>query len=159
MHTQESLILILIVGIATFLICGYILFILKRYYKIFRLDWKYGIYFRHIIKRRPFWKRDIDIILELEGIIDDAEEQAGIFLTWGAREMLIIPIIEKIKLYDSHIDLIEIKKSITDIVNTIKEYDGGKYFHSKRKRDSISVIWGFHKRFCNIPPFCSRIKG
>jgi hypothetical protein len=96
----------------------------------------------------PFYEPDLTFILER------AQREAQVELTWGARQMLIIPVMETIQ-RQGRVDWNQIDESIKDIVRTIGEEERRPELPG-RTRDSISVIRGFWKRFCNIPPFCSR---
>ncbi|HBB89137.1 MAG TPA: hypothetical protein DC047_16140 [Blastocatellia bacterium] len=91
---------------------------------------------------------------ELFSIIARAERQSQVELTWGAREMLAIPVIETLQL-EGRVNWPQVDQSIGDIVRTMAE-EGQRAQLPPRTRDSVSVIGGFFKRFCNIPPFCSR---
>lgn len=91
---------------------------------------------------------------ELSRIIDVAEREAGIEFTRGGRQMLVIPVIETIEL-DGRVDWAEVRGSINRVAQTIAEEQGG-VFGVGRAATSVSVIRAFFRRFCNIPPFCSR---
>jgi hypothetical protein len=71
--------------------------------------------------------------------------------------MLTIPIMETIESVGG-VEWNEVTNSIRDLVVTIAEEQDSKYL-PRKTRNSISLIRGFYKRFCNIPPFCSRIEG
>lgn len=86
-------------------------------------------------------------------IIERAELDAGIRLTWGAREMLAIPVIETIEARGD-VSWSVVDSSIRDVVRTMAEERGPE--ESSERRNSISAIRAFWRRFCNIPPFCSR---
>lgn len=89
----------------------------------------------------------------LSEIIDRAERRAGITLSWGAREMLIIPVIESIE--TGRHDLESVERSISDLIETAAEKHYPEYL-SNGECNSVSIIKAFHKRYCNIPPFCER---
>lgn len=90
----------------------------------------------------------------LEELILNAERQSDVRLTWGAREMLRIPVIEAIEA-QGDVDWAQVDVSIRDIVGSMSESQAERGQPSMF-RDSRSVIRAFFKRFCNIPPFCSR---
>jgi len=92
--------------------------------------------------------------LPLDDFIRDAEIQAGVRLTWHARQLLILPVVESYERGED-VSLAQIDESIRDIVKTIAK-DPSPDDGPGRSRSSRSVIRGFHRRFCNIPPFCSR---
>jgi hypothetical protein len=115
---------------------------------------------------RPFSDYDSYPVLD---IIDRAERDSGVDLTWGARQMLIIPVLETLQDIGlpreliirrrglRSIDWAEVDRSIRDIVQTIAEDPSPADRElGNRLRGSRSVIRAFFKRFCNIPPFCSR---
>lgn len=89
-------------------------------------------------------------------IIERAERKSQVNLTRSAREMLVIPVVEVLET-EGGIDWDQVDVSIQDIVRTIAEETAqeSKVFPM---RNSLSVIRAFHRRFCNIPPFCSRIE-
>jgi hypothetical protein len=90
----------------------------------------------------------------LSDIIDMAEREYGVELSWGAREMLAIPVIERLTEKGS-IDWNQVQESIFQLVRTMRE-DFPDASHSPlRRRNAVAVIRAFYKRFCNIPPFCS----
>jgi hypothetical protein len=88
-------------------------------------------------------------------IIDRAADDAGIVLTWGAREMLSIPVAEILEMRDD-VNWGEVNESVQAIVRTMAEESQPQQLRAPRTRDSVAVIRGFSRRFCNIPPFCSR---
>jgi len=94
--------------------------------------------------RYPLWE-----------IIERAETDSGVVLTWGAREMLSIPIVELLEMRGD-VNWVEVDSSVRDIVRTIGEESQSQQLRPPRTKDSVSVIRGFARRFCNIPPFCSR---
>jgi hypothetical protein len=89
-------------------------------------------------------------------IIRRAEEDSGVTLTFGARQMLIIPVYEVI---DSGrtIDWEQVNSSVRLIVQTAAEEVAprGTASFGERIRNSVAVIAAFSRRFCNIPPFCA----
>lgn len=118
------------------------------------------IEFRRTYGFRPFWEnvRHYRFAqLPLQQIIEHAQDAAGIRLTWGAREMLTIPILEYIEL-KGRVDWEEVDNSIRDLMRTMAEDQSSQHLPGN-SRNSIALIRGFHKRFCNIPPFCSRKEG
>jgi hypothetical protein len=108
-----------------------------RYERYWRERWPGG-------RTYPLWE-----------IIERAEAEAGVVLTWGAREMLSIPVVETMELRGD-INWSEVDASVRDILRTMAEETQRQRPRPARTRDSVSVIRGFARRFCNIPPFCSR---
>lgn len=86
-------------------------------------------------------------------IIERAELEAGVRLSWGAREMLAIPVVETLEARGD-VSWPEVDISIRDVVRTMAEERGPD--DSGRTRNSVAAIRAFWRRFCNIPPFCSR---
>ena len=93
-------------------------------------------------------------LFELSNMIDGAERRSQIKLTWGARQMLIIPVVETIEL-EGRVNWEEVQRSIDDIVRTMAEAPDVS-LRPGRLASSVVVIQSFFQRFCNIPPFCSR---
>lgn len=92
--------------------------------------------------------------MPVEQSIRDAEARSGIRLTWHARQMLMIPLVESIELGED-LPFGMIDESIQSIIATIAREPSFEDRH-RRSRGARSVIRGFHRRFCNIPPFCDR---
>jgi hypothetical protein len=90
---------------------------------------------------------------EMRAIVAEAEVETGVRLTWAGREMLVIPLIE-VAAAGEPFDYGEASASIRDVLLTIREPTRSAPIRTG-PRDSIDVIAGFHRRFCNIPPFCS----
>ena len=104
-------------------------------------------YFRfrysYVLERTPL----LEIILA-------AERSNDIRLSWGAREMLIIPVVEIIE-KDGSVDWRQVDKSIQSLIETIandKHMD--MPYRYSGTINSLNVIRAFFQRFCNIPPFC-----
>ncbi|MEI7491322.1 MAG: hypothetical protein WCK92_07985 [Bacteroidota bacterium] len=111
-----------------------------------------GINFEKTFNERDiFYYQRFNIHPRLTRIIREIEIEMDIRLTRGSREMIAIPLIE-LREYDEDINWGEVKKSVKDLVLTMKEYQ--LQYKSQRKFDSFSLIFSLHKRFCNIPPFC-----
>jgi hypothetical protein len=91
---------------------------------------------------------------QLFEMITAAERDAGVQLTWGARQMFIIPIVGALELR-ADVDWRDVESSIRDIVRTVAEEPAPEE-RDRATRSSLSVIRAFFRRFCNIPPFCSR---
>ena len=92
---------------------------------------------------------------EVRRIIRDAERENRIELTWAAREMLIVPIMEQVE-ERGGISLGQASESIQDLLREMKDYDGETLTDRHGAKNAVAVIRAFFKRFCNIPPFCSR---
>jgi hypothetical protein len=84
--------------------------------------------------------------------IAEAEEATQITLTSAAKDMLTIPVMELTEAGED-VDFEEVRESVLTLVKAMAEDDpsqpSGEY-------NSVVVIRAFFKRFCNIPPFCSR---
>jgi hypothetical protein len=89
-------------------------------------------------------------------IIQRAEEESGVRLTPGARQMLSIPIYE-VLIAGRSIDWEQVNSSVRKIVrSTIDEAQPrDERSIGERVRNSIAVIAAFYRDFCNIPPFCA----
>jgi len=109
-----------------------------------RIRWPYS----------TFWEEYYHPGFPLFEMISAAERDAGVQLTWGARQMLIIPVAEALELR-GEVDWRDVEGSIRDIVRTVAEEPAPEE-RDRSVRSSISVIRAFFRRFCNIPPFCSR---
>jgi len=92
--------------------------------------------------------------VQIDEIIDDAARANNITLTWAARQMLAIPVFESLERGED-VGLRQVAESIMDVVSTMAEEPSPPDANGRR-RTSQSVIRGFYRRFCNIPPFCSR---
>src|SRR2546421_11130475 len=62
----------------------------------------------------PYYEPELTLMLER------AQREAQVELTWGARQMLIIPVVETIQ-RQGRVDWDKIEESIRDIVRTIGE--------------------------------------
>lgn len=93
----------------------------------------------------------------LQEILRKHEEEYEIELTEGAIEMLSIPIFELVQ-QGRDINLKELEVSLEEIIRSVKEDPAEMDMQRKMifKRSSLSVIRAFWRKFCNIPPFCSR---
>lgn len=112
-----------------------------------RLRWRLP-YLLHGLAYSDEWRR-------LNAVIRRAESEAGVQLTWGARQMLTIPVIEVLErrgdvLWD------EVDRSIQTLVATIARETPPEELEVFGGGGSVSVIRAFARRFCSIPPFCSR---
>jgi hypothetical protein len=94
---------------------------------------------------------------EMRAIVEEAEVETGVRLTWAGREMLVIPLIE-VAAAGGPFRYGEASASVRDVLESIRELTRSTPLH-EGLRDSIDVIAGFHRRFCNIPPFCSGKRG
>jgi hypothetical protein len=95
----------------------------------------------------------------LREMIAVAQTEVGVTLTWGAREMLIIPIVEAFE-SRGQVDWNEVQGSIRILMETLAEEGQLRSLApAERLRSAVDVIRAFYKRFCNIPPFCSRKEG
>jgi hypothetical protein len=108
---------------------------------------------------RPFFSRAA-IFSQFEhpvlyDVIISAERQYRITLSAGARQLLMIPVLETIEMGE-RFDLEEIQRSIFKIVQTIAEEGEPREGRSigERFRNSLAIIRAFHLRYCSIPPFC-----
>jgi hypothetical protein len=87
-------------------------------------------------------------------IIRRCEEEYKIQLTSYAKQMLIIPVDEKVQVGQS-VDWNEVYASTRKLFDALLEDDSEASRSFRERRNSIGVIKAFHKRFCNIPPFCA----
>jgi len=88
---------------------------------------------------------------EIQLRIDRYQDRFGVRLTPGARQMLLIPVVEAYERGDSP-DLETVDRSINTIFSTLREESPRLPGEQGR---AISVIRAFWRNFCNIPPFCS----
>jgi hypothetical protein len=89
-------------------------------------------------------------------ITTSAEREYRITLSAGARQMLMIPVLETIEMGE-RINWEEVRRSIFQIVQTIAEGGEpreGRSVVGERFRNSLAIIRAFHLRYCSIPPFC-----
>lgn len=99
------------------------------------------------------YSRELEAYSAANGIISRAEREFGTRLSWAAREMLIIPVIEALEL-DDDFSYSTVNSSIRDIVQTISN-EAPSSDRRLRPR-AVDVVHAFWMRFCNIPPFCNR---
>lgn len=78
----------------------------------------------------------------------------GPALTWAAKEMLRVPIIEAYETY-GYRNAEEADRSVSRIVNSMREEPNSSREGYGPLRNSLSVIRAYAENFCNIPPFCS----
>ena len=96
----------------------------------------------------------------LKQAIREKESQTNLHLSWGAKAMLIVPIVEAQQASDS-IDWEETQESLDLVFNSLREQEkddlpSNEEAIARSQRSSISIIKAFWKNFCNIPPFCAR---
>lgn len=114
---------------------------------------------REVEKFKRFKERNIQE--ELMQFISNMEEKYNITLTDSAIEMLLIPLEER---YANEKDKIitnrdYIFKSIQDLFEEMslnKNITEELFVKEAGERSSLSVIKAYHKKYCNIPPFCER---
>jgi hypothetical protein len=104
-------------------------------------------------RRRGFPTRD------LEYMIFNHERKFGLRLTPYARQMLIIPIEEQVNERQRRVDIGVLDQSISKIFEALKEDSDAASKSPEERYNSVGVIKAFHKRFCNIPPFCASTEG
>jgi hypothetical protein len=90
---------------------------------------------------------------DLQYLVSDLERREHVQFSWGAREMLIVPLLESYDPRGPGLDRDQAQESIRLIIESLKE---GRDSDTPRKLNSIDIIRGFFKSFCKIPPFCSR---
>jgi hypothetical protein len=89
----------------------------------------------------------------LFGLIERAERNNAVNLSWAAREMLIIPVAEQIE--DGRpVEWEQVQTSLDKIVSTISESSSDSEMSERGRHNAVAVIKAFYKRFCDIPPFC-----
>jgi len=92
---------------------------------------------------------------KISEMIYDNEKEMGINLSEPAKNLIIIPILEQFQI-TKEIDYEETKKSVTRLMQTIKQEPIETVITNNKKHTSQSVIKSFWKNFCNIPPFCTK---
>jgi hypothetical protein len=107
---------------------------------------------RNFLRRDPYryWQYEGRLV----GIIDNAERRSDAPLSWAAREMLTVPIVEQIQ-EGRPVDWHEVETSINKLIEAMREDRSRGSRGLGGERNAVSVIRAFFKRFCNIPPFCS----
>lgn len=94
-------------------------------------------------------------------IIQKIEASSEIELTWGAREMLIVPIVEIIE-RDGRVNWLEVESSITKVLLAAEpsatQIERQSDISDAKERSSLSIIKGYANKFCQIPPFCRRVE-
>jgi hypothetical protein len=88
-------------------------------------------------------------------IIVSAEREYRVTLSAGARQMLVIPVLETIETGEEF-EWEEVRRSIFKIVQTTAEGGGPREGRSigERFRNSLAIIRAFSAQYCRIPPFC-----
>jgi hypothetical protein len=107
------------------------------------------------------WRSSAAVESQLRRIIEESQERFGINLTWAAHEMLVIPIVEVVE-QGEKVDFGEVERSVVQLMEEMREEpDLGPTIgrNGRRRRDAISVIRGFSRRYCRIPPFCTPERG
>jgi hypothetical protein len=90
----------------------------------------------------------------LFGLIERAERENGVNLSWAAREMLVIPVAEQLE-EERPIEWRQVENSINKIVAAMREESSESHRSRRGEHNAVAVIRAFYQRFCNIPPFCS----
>jgi hypothetical protein len=90
---------------------------------------------------------------DLVEVLRAAERETGVPLTWAARDVLMIPIIEQL-MDGREVDMNQVRSSVRSILEAIREDHSGHLTSDRGSRNALAVIKGFFKRFCSIPPFC-----
>jgi|ERR1700730_8951784 len=85
-------------------------------------------------------------------IISRVEKRLDTKLTDGAREMLAIPVLERLEA-GQRVSWREVEGSIFEIVAAIRSSPDHDEI-TKGKFNAIAIVRGFWEKFCNIPPFC-----
>jgi hypothetical protein len=114
------------------------------------LQYRLSDYLRQTERWPPFFFPNSD---RLNQIIARYEERYGFHLTVYARQMLIIPVEEQIQDSD-RVDWADVDESINKLFEALREDDSDASRSSRERKNSVGIIKAFHKRFCNIPPFC-----
>jgi hypothetical protein len=87
-------------------------------------------------------------------IISAAESAQGVMLTYSAREILAIPVMERFEVSVT-IDWEQVQSSVHQVIAAANSgVHPGEMID--KKLNAIAIIRGFHAHFCNIPPFCVR---
>jgi len=90
----------------------------------------------------------------LDEMIRQAEIRNDIHLTWTARQLILLPIVEGLD-QGEDVGFAQLAESIDAVVATTR-HEPSSDERTESSRGAKSVIKAFHRRFCNIPPFCSR---
>lgn len=85
------------------------------------------------------------------------EVRTDTVLTSGARQMLLIPIIEQHE-RGEELSVGQLEESLSQLFTVMREDPSPVDSRNRNIRSSLSVIRAFWRRFCNIPPFCSRVE-
>jgi hypothetical protein len=75
-------------------------------------------------------------------------------LSWGAKELLRIPIIEAFESAEFH-NAAATDQSLRIVAESLREEPHSQSEGHGSLRTSIAVIRAYARNFCNIPPFCS----
>jgi hypothetical protein len=148
MRVYEWIIIALLLSIVVSLA---IIFMRMRRYEHFVLSG------RDYENTRSWRFREAPYVFRIQEIIEAAELQFEIKLTWAARQMLVIPVVEAFEL-DKEVNWSDVSSSVSTIVAATAENRNDEP-HQRRHLDSVAIIRAFHNRYCNIPPFCSRTVG
>ena len=120
----------------------------RRYERLFKAfaDWRY---FPEFISSPRMWR--------FQELIHRLEERTNTVLTSGARQMLLIPIIEQYE-RGGEFSVGEVEESLSQLFTVMREDPSPVDSRNTNIRSSLSVIRAFWRRFCNIPPFCSGVE-
>jgi hypothetical protein len=109
----------------------------------------------HIDWERAY-QRFGDKLRQYEELLQALEYQHGIQLTPGAVEVFFVPIIETLD-SDSELDEGETTETLRRVMQTVKD-DPDERDNIMGRRSSWSVIKGYWKNWCDIPPICRATK-
>lgn len=116
-----------------------------------------------IAEREPGVLRDVPRIsppskrTEMTEIVREAEDRVGVRLTAPARNLIRIPAVELYELTEDW-NRDQVEKSVAMILETVSDTQATQVEDRIGRRISTSVLAALHKRWCNIPPFCARVK-
>lgn len=100
---------------------------------------------------------DSSFVDEITDIIRNMERDYGIQLTSGARQFLIIPVLETYE-FTQTFNPAEFRSSLSAILTETRAAidELAATPANPNLKSSVAVIEAFHKTFCGIPPFCRR---
>jgi hypothetical protein len=148
MGPSERIAIVSAFTIVTLAYCSVLFFLLRRYEKLFHAYFRDKDFPDFTIS--PAAWRFRDLIFRWEG-------QTNTMLTNGARQMLLIPIVEEYE-RSGGVPFEVVNESLRQIFAAMREDPSPVDSRNTNVRSSLSVIRAFWGRFCNIPPFCSRVE-
>ena len=93
---------------------------------------------------------------ELEQVVDEMETKHGVSLSTGARQSLIIPVLEA-QSFGSTVSNHDVERSIGRIIEAASQHED-PLSGNRQQITAVAVARAIHLKFCNIPPFCSPVR-